>query len=129
MFNRLAFGAGVNQAFLQLRSGYDVVGHQPIELGGLAPRGLAGPLHSLADGGCQGLAQLCDAFYFKSAKWLVALVVDNLQHTVQYVPVKNGRDQHLARSVPGALVDLFEKCQRRMDLLQRLIVVDISQIK
>jgi hypothetical protein len=51
------------------------------------------------------------------------------KHAMQHIAIEDRRHQHLAGAVAGALVDLLEEGQRRMDLLERLIVVDIGQVE
>jgi hypothetical protein len=47
----------------------------------------------------------------------------------KHVAVQDGGHQHLPGAVPGALVDLLEEGERRVDLLERLVVVDIGQVE
>ena len=127
--NRFGFKACCFKALRHLLRTDQALGHQAVVLGGLAPRQLGSFLHALADGDGQGFAELRNAINLEFAKGLVALVVDDLQHAVQDVTLKNRRHQHLAGAVARALVNLFQEGQGGMNLLERLAIVDVGQIE
>ena len=125
-FNRFAFLARSLHALRQLLGREQAVRQQAVVLGGFAPGMLGRFLYALADGDGQRLAKLRDAVNFQLVEGAFALVVDELQHTLQQVAFQNRRDQHLARHETGALVHFFQKGQRRVYRLERFAVVDVG---
>ena len=103
---------------------------EAIVFGRLALRAAGfGLLQALAQGNGQRLAQLARAVFIEFAKGLAAAVVDDLEDAVQGAGVQDGRDQHLAGPVTGALVHFLEKTQRGVDFFQRIDVVNINNIE
>ena len=126
--NGLAVLARHLHALRQLLCGEQSVGDQSVIAGGFAPRIHCCFLYALADRNGQCLAKLGDAIDFQLVEAALALVVDELQHALQHVAFQNRCHQHFTCHVAGALVDFFQKGQRRMNLLERLGVIDIGQI-
>jgi len=95
----VTLGASLLQAMLQFFGCHDAIGDQGIVLGHHATNTFFLLAKAMPDGRGQRFAQLCNTFNLQIAKGLVAFVVDNLQHTIERVPVHNGGHQHLPRAV------------------------------
>ncbi len=127
--NRLRLLSGFFDAHLQFCRRHHAVVHEAVVLRGAAPVLVSGLLHPLADGCRQCLAQLGSALDFEFAEGLIALVVDDLEHTVQRRPVHDRYDEHLLRAIAGTLVDLFQEAQCRIDALECFVVVDVADVQ
>ena len=128
MLNALAFIARVFNNLLEFFPRDHTICYQAVKLADHFALNFFRLVHALADRGTQRFTQLGNAFHLQFAERLITLVIDDLQNAVKGIALHHRCDQHLAGTVAGTLVDLFQKSQRRVNLFQRGIIVDVGQI-